>query len=133
METAIVNPPTLYDPAPNGYSHAIAVEGQAKLIFTAGQGGELADGSLPDGFDAQVKQAYRNLLAVIAAAGADPGDVIKLTTYPVDYDESKLASMTRHLIGAFGDHLPAQTLVPVHRLALAEMLFEVEAVIAIPA
>lgn len=133
MDTAIVNPPSLYDPAPNGYSHAVAVEGHVKLVFIAGQGGELADGTLPDGFDAQVKQAYRNLLTVIAAAGAEPADVIKLTTYPVDYDESKLAAMTRHLIHAFGDHLPAQTLVPVHRLALAEMLFEVEAVVAIAA
>jgi len=133
MDTAIVNPPTLYDPAPNGYSHAVAVEGHVKLVFIAGQGGELSDGTLPAGFDTQVKQAYRNLLAVIAAAGADPDHVIKLTTYPVDYDESKLATMTRHLIAAFGDHLPAQTLVPVHRLALEEMLFEVEAVVAIPA
>ena len=133
MDTAFVNPPTLYDPAPNGYSHAVKVEGQAKLVFIAGQGGELSDGSLPDGFEAQVKQAYRNLLAVIEAAGGAPDDVIKLTTYPVDYDESKLAPMTRHLMGAFGEHLPAQTLVPVHRLALEDMLFEVEAVVALPA
>ncbi|RVU39029.1 RidA family protein [Hwanghaeella grinnelliae] len=133
MDTAIINPPALYDPAPNGYSHAVKVDSQATLVFISGQGGELLDGSLPEGFEAQVKQAYRNLLAVIEAAGGAPGDVIKLTTYPVGYDESKLATMTRTLMAAFGDHLPAQTLVPVHRLALEDMLFEVEAVLALPA
>lgn len=131
MKTAIVNPDTLYDPAPNGYSHAVSVEGAAQMVFIAGQGGETPDGSLPEGFDRQVEQAYENLLAVIEALGGRPADVLKLTTYPVDYDESKLAPMTQYLWKAFGGHLPAQTLVPVPRLALDGMLFEVDAVLAL--
>lgn len=123
----IVNPPSLYDPAPNGYSHAVTVNRPARLAFIAGQGGELADGSLPQGFAEQVAQAYRNLLAAVAALGGGPENIAKLTTYPVGYDESLLPVMTRCLQDALGGHLPAQTLVPVPRLALDGMLFEVDA------
>jgi enamine deaminase RidA (YjgF/YER057c/UK114 family) len=42
---------------------------------------------------------------------------------------SKLAPLTRNVIGMFGDSLPAQTLVPVPKLAIDPMLFEVEAVV----
>lgn len=132
MQTRIINPPSLYDPAPNGYSHAVVVEGKARFAFIAGQGGENADGTLSNDFSEQVAQAYRNLLSAIEAAGARRHNVTKLTTYVAEYDQSLLPIMTRHLTAVFGDHLPAQTLVPVPRLALDGMLFEVDAVVAIP-
>ncbi len=128
VELSIVNPPGLYDPAPNGYSHAIVVDGRAHTAWIAGQGGEYADGSLPADFEAQVRQAYKNLATALEAVGASPRQVVKLTTYVVDHDEAKLAIMTEALRHRFGDFLPAQTLVPVPRLALDGMQFEVDAV-----
>ncbi|CAN0213703.1 unnamed protein product, partial [Chrysoparadoxa australica] len=65
-----VNPDSLYDPAPNGYSHAIIASGVSRLAFIAGQGGERADGSLPPDLTGQIEQAYRNLAAAISAVGA---------------------------------------------------------------
>lgn len=122
-----INPTGLYDPAPNGYTHVMLAPPQGRMVFIAGQGGETATGALAPHFDIQVAQAYENLLTALEAAGAAPTDVAKLTTYVVDYDEEKLAILTRHLVASFGDHLPAQTLVPVPRLALNGMLFEVDA------
>ena len=40
VELTIVNPSGLYDPAPNGYSHAVVADGGARVAYVAGQGGE---------------------------------------------------------------------------------------------
>lgn len=126
--TAIVNPAGLYDPAPNGYSHAVVAKGGSRIAYIAGQGGEDASGRLSPQFSDQVEQAYANLRTALLAVGAKPDQVTKITTYVVDYDQSKLGVMTQAVKRLFGDALPAQTLVPVPRLALDGMLFEVDAV-----
>jgi enamine deaminase RidA (YjgF/YER057c/UK114 family) len=126
-KTTIVNPDGLYDPAPNGYSHAVIASGR-RIVMVAGQGGEDASGALSPDFADQVKQAYANLRRVLDAVGARPDQVAKLTTYVAGYDQSLLPAMTKEVTAMFGAALPAQTLVPVPRLALDGMLFEVDAV-----
>ena len=77
-----------------------------------------------------MRQAFANLLTALAAAGAGPGDIAKLTVLVVDHTEERL-----HIFGEEQDRAlgpdsmkPACTLIPVPRLALDGMLFEVEAV-----
>jgi enamine deaminase RidA (YjgF/YER057c/UK114 family) len=94
----------------------------------AGQGGEDRTGALSPLFADQVKQTYANLRAVLDAVGVKPNQVAKLTTYVVDYDPYRLELMTKYVKETFGDALPAQSLVPVQRLALDGMLFEVDAI-----
>lgn len=127
-ELTIVNPKTLYDPTPNGYSTAVIVPAGARVAYISGQGGEDATGGLSPDFAVQVKQAYANLGAALDALGAKPDQVAKLTVFVVDHDMSKLDVLTRSVTQMFGDKLPAQTLVPVPKLAIDAMLFEVEAV-----
>jgi enamine deaminase RidA (YjgF/YER057c/UK114 family) len=129
VKLTIVNPGNLYDPAPNGYSHAVVAAGGRRIVMIAGQGGEDASGKLSPRFADQVKQAYANLRSVLDAVGAKPAQVAKLTTYVAGYDQSLLPVMTQHVKTMFGAALPAQTLVPVPRLALDGMLFEVDAVV----
>ena len=131
MELTSVNPADLYDPGPNGYSHAIVAAGASRIAYIAGQGGEDRSGNLSDDFTDQVRQAYANLTTALQGAGAAPEQVTKLTTYVVDHDMSKLAVLTVQLKMTFGEHLPTQTLVPVPRLALDRMLFEVDAIAVI--
>lgn len=126
----LLDPPGLYDPAPNGYSHAASVAGAGRWVFVAGQGGETAEGRLSPAFRAQVRQALANLRRVLAAAGAAPADVVKLTVLVVDHDQARLRIFGEELVQAFGGHRPACTLIPVPRLALDGMLFEVDAVAA---
>ncbi|GLS41609.1 enamine deaminase RidA [Mesorhizobium tianshanense] len=128
LKLTIVNPQGLYDPAPNGYSHAVIASGGGRIAYIAGQGGEDSTGSLSPDFSVQVGQAYANLRTALEGVGAKPNQVIKLTVFVVDHDQSKLGVLTRHVKETFGETLPAQTLVPVPRLALDGMLFEVEAV-----
>ncbi len=131
LKLTIVNPQTLYNPTPNGYSHAVVVSGANRIAYISGQGGEDATGKLSPDFAVQVKQAYANLRAALDGIGAKPNQVIKLTVFVVDHDMSKLGPLTQNVMETFGGALPAQTLVPVPKLAVDGMQFEVEAVVAL--
>lgn len=124
----IFNPSNLHDPTPNGYSTAVISPASARLAFISGQDGQDRTGSLSPDFAAQVAQAYANLGAVLDALGARPEHVLKLTVFVVDHEMSKLGVLTEQVTSMFGATLPAQTLVPVPKLAVGGMLFEVEAI-----
>ena len=127
----IVNPEALYDPTPNGYSTAVIVPAGARMAYISGQGGQDGTGALSPDFAVQVKQAYANLRAALDGIGARPSQVAKLTVFVVDHDMSKLGLLTSNVKEMFGDRLPAQTLVPVPKLAIDPMLFEVEAIVVL--
>jgi enamine deaminase RidA (YjgF/YER057c/UK114 family) len=131
LKLDIVNPKTLYDPTPNGYSTAVIVPAGARVAYISGQGGQDGTGALSPDFAAQVKQAYANLRAALDALGARPDQVAKLTIFVVGHDMSKLSVLTQNVKDMFGDTLPAQTLVPVPKLAIDPMLFEVEAIVVL--
>ncbi|WP_087001523.1 RidA family protein [Rhizobium sullae] len=131
LKLTIVNPKGLYNPAPNGYSHAVIASGGNRIAYIAGQGGEDSTGTLSPDFAVQVEQAYANLRTALEGVGAKPNQVVKLTVLVVDHDQSKLGVLTKHVKETFGEALPAQTLIPVPRLALDGMLFEVEAVVVL--
>jgi len=127
----IVNPKSLYDPTPNGYSTAVIMPANARVAYISGQGGQDAAGALSPDFAVQVTLAYAKLGAAIEALGAKPDQVAKLTVYVVDHDMSKLGVLTAAVKEMFGVKLPAQTLVPVAKLAIDPMLFEVEAIVVL--
>lgn len=129
LKLSIVNPQNLYDPTPNGYSTAVIVPAGARVAYISGQGGQDGTGALSPDFAQQVKQAYANLGAALDGLGAKSDQVAKLTIYVVDHDMSKLGVLTEAVTAMFGATLPAQTLVPVPKLAIDPMLFEVEAIV----
>ncbi|PDS77621.1 RidA family protein [Rhizobium sp. L43] len=129
LKLEIVNPKNLYDPSPNGYSTAVIVPREARLAYISGQGGQDGTGALSPDFAIQAKQAYANLRTALDALGARPDHVAKLTVFVVDHDMSKLGVLTKEVKEMFGAALPAQTLIPVPKLAIDPMLFEVEAVV----
>jgi enamine deaminase RidA (YjgF/YER057c/UK114 family) len=128
LKLTIVNPQNLYDPAPLGYSHAVIASGASRIAYIAGQGGSDSTGTLSPDFEVQVENAFANLRTVLEGIGAEPNQVVKITVFVVDHDQSKLGPLTRHVQETFGKALPAQTLIAVPKLALDGMLFEVEAV-----
>ncbi len=127
----IVNPQNLHDPSPNGYSTAVITPPGARVAYISGQGGQDGMGGLSPDFAVQVRQAYANLRAALEGIGARPDQVAKLTVFVVDHDMSKLGVLTENVKEMFGEALPAQTLVPVPKLAIDPMLFEVEAVVVL--
>lgn len=131
LKLTIVNPRTLYDPTPNGYSTAVIAPAGGRIAYISGQGGQDSMGALSPDFAAQVKQAYANLRSVLERLDAKPDQVAKLTIFVVDHDMSKLEVLTKNVKEMFGETLPAQTLIPVPKLAIDPMLFEVEAIVAL--
>jgi enamine deaminase RidA (YjgF/YER057c/UK114 family) len=127
-----INPNGLYDPTANGYSHIAIAPPEARTIYIAGQGGEDDNGNLAADFSAQLKQAFANLCIALDAIGAHPEQVVKLTTLIVEHDELKLQQLGTEVKAIWKTQTPTQTLIPVPRLALDGMLFEVDAVVAIP-
>lgn len=128
------NPPGLYDPTANGYSHVAQVAAGTRLVFIAGQGGENADCQLSSDFAVQVRQALTNLQIALASAGAQVSQVAKLTVLIVGHSQERLEIFGEELHRVWGAApKPACTLIPVPCLALDGMLFEIEALAAVAA
>lgn len=124
----LFNPPGLYDPSGNGYSHVAVMRLPARVIHIAGQGGEDADGHLSPGFEEQVGQALDNLQIALRSAQASLADVARLRILVVDHDEDRLGIIAHQVRRRWPNRAaPTCTLIPVPRLALDGMLFEIEA------
>jgi enamine deaminase RidA (YjgF/YER057c/UK114 family) len=118
---------------PNGYANGVAARGT--LVFVAGQIGWNASGQLESGdFAAQAAQALRNVVAVLAEAGARPADIARMTWYVVDRDEyvASLPVLGRAYRDIIGRHFPAMTAVEVQALVEPRARVEIDATAVIP-
>ena len=108
------------------YSHARRF---GELAFTSGQLGVRADGSHTAGqpFEEQVRQALHNMLAALRAAGAEPGDILKVTAYIVGVD--LWPRFNAIYAEVMGEAKPARTVVPVPELHYG-YLIEIDAIAA---
>ncbi len=120
-----LNPQTL--PTPPGYSQ-VAVVTSGALVAIAGQVALDHHGNVVGTGDvaAQATQVFRNLVAALEAAGAEPRHLVKLTTFVTDMAALPAfrAARDEFLDAA---HPPASTLVQVQRLFRPEFLIEIEA------
>ena len=68
----------------HGYSAAIR---SGDLLFVSGQVGSRSDGSPEPDFEAQVRLAFANLEATLAAGGCTFDDIVDVTTFHTDPDK----------------------------------------------
>ena len=121
-------------PAAKGYSNGMAAEG--KVIFVGGQIGWAKDQTFEtDDFVEQAEQAMRNIVDILASAGAETTDLVRLTWFITDKkvyvaEQKRLGEAYRRV---FGRHYPAMTLVQVVALLEDRALVEIEATAVIPA
>jgi 2-iminobutanoate/2-iminopropanoate deaminase len=106
-------------------SHAVVANG---VVYTAGQIGIGPGGRLLAGFDAQAAQAFDNLEAVLAAAGSELTDVVKVHVCVADPADARKYLMLRE---KYLPQKPASTLYAVRAFAMPGLLFEIDA-IAVP-
>jgi enamine deaminase RidA (YjgF/YER057c/UK114 family) len=122
-----INPEALATPA--SYTHVISATG-SRLVFVAGQVADDTWGNLvgPGDMAAQARQAFANVGRCLAAAGARPEQVTKITIYVVGHRPEYLPAISEARIAVFGDHKPTDTLVGVETLAEPGYLIEVDAI-----
>jgi enamine deaminase RidA (YjgF/YER057c/UK114 family) len=127
MTLELINPEEL--PTPESYTQVIAASG-SRLVFVAGQVADDAQGNLvgPGDLVSQARQAFANVGRSLAAAGATPEQVTKITIYVVHHRPEYLPDISEARIAVFGDHKPTDTIVGVETLAEPGYVIEVEAV-----
>lgn len=119
---------------PPGYSHVVEVAGPARLIYFAGQLGLDINGNVvgaPGDFRAQVTQAFENLKIALHAAGAEFGDVVKITNYLTDISHLSIFREVRDQYVNVAAP-PASTTIQISKFARDGALFEIEAVAMVP-
>jgi enamine deaminase RidA (YjgF/YER057c/UK114 family) len=117
-----------------GYANGVAATG--RMVFTGGIIGWNANHEFEtDDFVGQVDQTLRNIVAVLACAGAGPEHLVRLTWYVTDkraYLDS-LRDLGRAYRTVIGRHFPAMALVQVVALVEDRAKVEIEATAVIPA
>ena len=122
----VVAPPGL--PRPRGYSNGIVATGPT--LYLAGQIGWETDGTFAsDELAAQFARALDHVLAIVAAAGGVPSDLVRMTVYVTDLPayRSSLPAIGAAWRERLGRHYPAMALVGVAGLVEPRAKVEIEA------
>jgi enamine deaminase RidA (YjgF/YER057c/UK114 family) len=120
-------------PPPRGYSNGIAARG--RQVFVAGMIGWDEQGRFAsDDIVAQARQALRNIVTVLAAAGAKPEHIARMTWYVTSKREyldsaKRLGAAYREVIGR---HFPVMTAVEVSALMEDRAKVEIEVTAVVP-
>jgi enamine deaminase RidA (YjgF/YER057c/UK114 family) len=114
---------------PAGYTHTVSAEG-GRMVFISGQVAFDANNRIVGAGDLreQTEQVLKNLGVALAAAGATFADIVKWTTYVVNFkptDRTVIAEVRSRFIA--GNPSPASTLIGVQSLVLPELMIEIEA------
>jgi 2-iminobutanoate/2-iminopropanoate deaminase len=120
------NPATVHPPV-GGYCMGLEVKQHRRLLFISGQVPEKPDGTVPEGFEAQCEQAWRNVIEVLAAAGLGIEHLVKVTTFLTD--RSQLVTNRTIRRAMLGEHQPALTVI-VAETVDSKWLLEIEAIAA---
>ena len=125
--------PAGWKPA-KGYSNGVVAEG--RQIYVAGQIGWTAEAKLVgDDFVAQIEEALKNIVAVLAEADARPEHITRLNWFITDKSsyvarQREIGETYRRVIGR---HFPAMTLLVVAGLLEEGAKVEIEATAVVPA
>ncbi len=124
MKTRSLNAPDA--PAPvGGYAQAVDVTGAQRMLFVSGQIPVAKDGTVPNGFEAQCRQAWANLKAQLQAADMTLDNVVKITMFLADRKDGLVSRAIRQEM--LGDRRPALTVI-ITGIFDAAWLLEIEAI-----
>lgn len=123
----VIQPKGLPDPRPR-YSHGILITNPGKVLFIAGQTAVDAIGNIvgKGDIEAQTKQVFENIKAVLKEVGGSIENIVKTTTYitNIKYRDG-LAKVRRQY---YKKTAPTSTLVVVKGLAHKDYLIEIECI-----
>jgi enamine deaminase RidA (YjgF/YER057c/UK114 family) len=122
-----ITPTTIQPPFAN-YCHATLVPSTARWLCISGQLGIRPDGMIPERFEHQAEACFDNIAQILAEAGMQPADLVRLNTYLTDSADLATYMMVRDRY--VGDPPPASTLLVVQALARPQFRIEIEATAA---
>lgn len=130
MSTSLTRVAASNLPSPVGpYSPGIVT---GNLVFVSGQSGrEPGTGNVAPGVEAQTEQVFKNIAAILEAAGSSLAHVIRCGVFLVDMREFQ--KMNAVYARMFGDHRPARTTVEVSGLPGPGLRVEIDAIAVVPA
>ena len=111
----------------NRYSPAVRANG---LLFVSGQVGSREDGSPEPDLVAQVRLAFENLNAVLAAAGCTFDDVVDVTVFLVNPEEN--FEKVWQVVPDYWGEAPHPTLTGVGVTWLYGFQFEIKVIAQLP-
>ena len=118
---------------PVGYSNGVAAKG--RLVFVAGQIGWNARGEFEtDDFVGQFRQCLKNIVAVLAEAGAEPAHITSMTWYFIDKQDylTNLKAIGAAYREVIGRHYPAMTAMQIAALIEDRAKIEIQAIAVVP-
>jgi enamine deaminase RidA (YjgF/YER057c/UK114 family) len=122
-----LNPPTVVKPF-SRYSQAVEAPANCRWLHISGQVGATPDGTILKGFEAQAKQCWVNIAAILAAAGMGVEDLVKVNILVTGTGHVAASRAIRD--AALQDAQPASTYLVVAALAHPDLVVEIEAVAA---
>ncbi len=122
--------PPLIRPPFARYSHGVAVEAGARLLFCSGQLGVAADDAVPEEAAGQAALCLANIAAVIEEAGMSLAAIVRLNGYVTDRAYLADYMQARDAFIADLDPPPASTLMIVSGFSREVFKVEVEAIAA---
>ena len=122
-------PPSIAPPFAR-YSHGVEVGPGERWVRTSGQLGLAADGTIPEGAEAQAAICFGNLDAILAEADMTRHDVVHLSAYVTDRAHMAGYMAARDAWLADLELLPSSTLVIVSGFTRPEFVVEVEVLAA---
>jgi enamine deaminase RidA (YjgF/YER057c/UK114 family) len=114
------------------YAHGVEVPAGWRLAATSGQLALVADGTVPEGAEAQARLCFANCSAILAEAGMGAGDAVRINAFVTERAHMAGYMAARDAWLAEVERLPASTLVIVSGFTRPEFLVEVEVLAAAP-
>ncbi len=125
----LINPNSIAKPF-SRYSHTVVAPENCRWVHISGQVGVAPDGRILNGFEAQCRQSWANVLHALRAGGMGLDDIVKVNIFLTRRDDIGTSRTVRD--EALQGRAPASTLLIVAGLATPELLLEIEVIAAQP-
>ena len=128
MNIKFCNPKTVPMPAA-GYSNLAIIPANRRLLVLAGQIGNIMNGDILDGIEAQYHQALDNINSIVLYEGGTFKDVVRITILLAEKPDNTLIKKSNKQY--FSEQTPAMSWIYVSQLFRPDVKVEVEAIAAV--
>lgn len=123
----VFNPKGLFNSLQYGFSQAIMVRGERRMLLSGQVGVDAKEQTVEGGVEAQTRRALDNIALLLSEAGSSLSDIVMLRLYIAEQardDQNPIADALRDY---FPEDPPPSSWIIVTGLSLPEWLIEIEA------